>query len=540
VTYHQALHSVIAPERAELLLQDGVVLVADIYRPEGNGPWPVLLMRQPYGRTIASTVVLAHPSWYAAHGYMVVIQDVRGTGESGGIFEAFVNEAADGAATLEWAANLPGSNGKIGLYGFSYHAMTQYLAIAGGGRRPDAIVPAMGSWMPRTDWAYEGNAFRLGLNVGWATQMAMLSAAKRGDAEAYSALASMKPAELRSFLAARPDLSHLSKWLQDDAAYWEAVSPGVLLRDDKLDIPALHIGGWYDFLLQGTWAADSAFRARSPETSHLLIGPWTHAPWNRAGGSADMGTDAEISVDRAIVRFFDFYLKAAGERPDYVCLFDIGIREWHVLPSLPEVTRQEYFLTSCGLAAAALTNGRLVSDVPARAVDTFVSDPFRPTPLVGGHFGSPAGFADRSMIDNRADVAVYTSEPFVVDTTFIGEASAEIELSSPSQIFDLSAALSLVLPDGSARVISTGHVRLNGPQASATIALRPICVTIPAGYAVRLSLQGAAAPVFEVHPGSDAFAPVPDMLRKPVPISIHHGGASRSRLIMPQVQNVCR
>lgn len=540
MTYHQVLHDVIGPERAELQMQDGVILVADVYRPAAGGTHPVLLMRQPYGRAIASTVVLAHPSWYAAQGYIVVIQDVRGTGDSDGRFEAFVNEAADGAATLEWAVNLPGSSGKIGLYGFSYHAMAQYLAIAGGGRRPDAIAPAMGSWMPRDDWAYEGNAFRFGMNVGWATQMAMLSAAKRGDGDTYSALSSMKPAELHSFLAARPDLSHLSKWLQDDAAYWEAVSPGILLRDDRLDIPALHIGGWYDFLLQGTWAADCAFRSKSPDTSHLLIGPWTHAPWNRAGGSADMGAEAETSVDRAIVRFFDFYLKGSGDRPESIRLFDIGTRRWIDLPSLPQATPQDFFLSSTGLAAATLSDGRLVSNVPAQAVDTFVSDPFRPTPLIGGHFGTPAGFVDRSTVDNRADVAVYTTAPFAAETTYIGEARAIILATSPSEGFDISATLALVSPEGAAQVVSTGHIRLDHPQGPATIELRPICLTVPGGHALRLSLQGAAAPAFEVHPGGGAFAAVPDMLRKPIPISIHHGGASCSRLIMPQVHNVCR
>ncbi len=119
------------PERATLDLADGVGLVADVYRPSGPGRHPVLLMRQPYGRRIASTVTLAHPAWYASHGYLVVVQDVRGTGESGGDFDPLVHEAADGAATLDWAAGLPGSNGRVALYGFSYQGMAQLLALAG-------------------------------------------------------------------------------------------------------------------------------------------------------------------------------------------------------------------------------------------------------------------------------------------------------------------------------------------------------------------------------------------------------------------------
>ncbi|MCJ9749902.1 CocE/NonD family hydrolase [Neorhizobium sp. BETTINA12A] len=532
-----APYGVSGPERGELLLDDGVVLVSDIYRPIGEGTFPVLLMRQPYGRAIASTLVLAHPSWYASRGYIVVIQDVRGCGDSGGVFEAFVSEMADGARTLEWAAKLPGSSGKLGLYGFSYQAVTQYFAIAGKGRvRPDAIAPAMGSWMPRDDWAYEGDAFRLGLNAGWAAQMARLTTARREDARTYGAIGAVTDeAALRDLLVSRPDISHLVKWVADEKDYWDAVSPGALLADDPLDIPVLHTGGWADFLLQGTWAADAAFRAKHPDSTHLVIGPWAHAPWNRAGGATDMGPEAELSIDRAQLAFFDFYLKGLGERPQPVRLFDIGRRAWCDFADRPVSSEAEFFLSSSGLGAAMVSDGSLSMESGAQARDTFVHDPTRPTPLVGGHLGTPVGFADRSNHDNRADVAVYTSAPFDAARFFVGEASAEIEVETQSEGFDLCATLSLVAPSGEARVLSTGYARFaGGGRVSARINLRPICVTVSEGFALRLSLQGAGAPVFEVHPGDGPFASVPEMARRPITISICHGGTTRSRLIMPE------
>src|SRR5271165_4489971 len=112
-------------------MRDGVRLVADVYRPAAPGPWPVLLLRQPYGRDIASSVVLAHPPWFARRGFMVVVQDVRGRGGSEGVFAPFHQELADGFDTVAWAAALPGSNGRVGLYGFSYQGATQLLAAAG-------------------------------------------------------------------------------------------------------------------------------------------------------------------------------------------------------------------------------------------------------------------------------------------------------------------------------------------------------------------------------------------------------------------------
>jgi hypothetical protein len=109
-------------------LADGTALVSDHYYPRGDGSWPTLLMRQPYGRDIASTVVYAHPVWFARHGYHVVIQDVRGRGGSSGEFYPFRHEGPDGAETITWLLKHPACDGRIGMYGFSYQGATQLLA----------------------------------------------------------------------------------------------------------------------------------------------------------------------------------------------------------------------------------------------------------------------------------------------------------------------------------------------------------------------------------------------------------------------------
>src|SRR5258708_18449355 len=96
-------------------LSDGVELVSDHYSPPGPGPHPTLLMRQPYGRDIASTVVYAHPAWFAAHGYNVVIQDVRGRGDSEGDFYPFRSEGRDGADTIRWPRARSASNGSVSI-----------------------------------------------------------------------------------------------------------------------------------------------------------------------------------------------------------------------------------------------------------------------------------------------------------------------------------------------------------------------------------------------------------------------------------------
>src|SRR5271155_4681640 len=159
-------------ERAQqFTLSDGIVLVSDHYYPPGAGPRPTLLMRQPYGRDIASTVVYAHPLWFARHGYNVVIQDVRGRGDSQGEFYPFRSEARDGAETIAWLCTRPEANGRIGMYGFSYQGMTQLLAAA---EQPEGLVciaPGMTAFDLYHGWFYHNGALRLASSLGWGLQM---------------------------------------------------------------------------------------------------------------------------------------------------------------------------------------------------------------------------------------------------------------------------------------------------------------------------------------------------------------------------------
>src|ERR1700756_1825137 len=142
-------------------LSDGTTLISDHYYPFGEGPWPTLLMRQPYGREIASTVVYAHPVWFARQGYHVVIQDVRGRGGSQGDFYPFRHEGRDGAETIAWLRNHPASNGRIGMYGFSYQGMTQLLAAAEEPEGLAGIAPGMTAHDLYSGWFYQNGALRL-------------------------------------------------------------------------------------------------------------------------------------------------------------------------------------------------------------------------------------------------------------------------------------------------------------------------------------------------------------------------------------------
>jgi uncharacterized protein len=393
--------------------RDGVRLDADIYRPESTGPWPVLLMRQPYGRKIASTVVYAHPSWYARQGYLVVIQDVRGSGTSEGIFKLFEHERADGADTLAWAATLPGSNGRVGMYGFSYQAVTQFLALAGaldrGGPKPAALCPAMTGWSIHSDWAYEGGAFCLSGNMGWALQMGAERARLAGDVPAFVAMAAAaKSLPLQEERMAWPTVlqrhshyTHYADWIgnPEPGGYWDRISPQAALAGRTGDVPMLHIGGWYDQMLEGTLAGHAAMTG-SAAPQRLIVGPWGHIPWGRRVGSVDFGPEASSPIDREQLRWFDRFLKDLGEPSSPVRLFDLGAKAWRDFDRWPDPSVHTWYLASTIRGGrfrrwAAMTASRRGRRIAARSMGAPMSPATRRRCSLR-HCGWPAAFRPRS------------------------------------------------------------------------------------------------------------------------------------------------
>lgn len=536
------------PETVTLRLGDGIDLVADIYRPVSPGHYPVMLMRQPYGRAIASTLTLAHPAWYAAHGYIVVIQDVRGRGGSKGKFKLFRNEAEDGAATLDWAAGLPGSDGQVAMYGFSYQAVTQFLALAGavraGTKRPDALVPAMGGWTIRDDWAFTGGAFGLAGNIGWACQMGAEAARLAGHAEAYAALsAAARGAPWTGPKPARPDVlerfaafTHYADWLTDDSAMWGAIAPGRLFEARPADVPCLHIGGWQDFLLEGTLGAYRACEAGGA-AQRLLVGPWAHAPWGRRVGAVDLGPEAVTCVDTETVAFLDYELKGHGAPGPEVSLFDIGAKTWCHFSSWPATEPVPLYLSSDGRAATAST-GELTVEPGLYGHDHLVHDPWRPAPVTGGAWGTPGGYQDRAALDDRSDVAVYTGAPLTRSYRLAGEVACDLFVEADAPAHDLHVTLSIVTPDGRAITLTAGHLRVFDATAfgARRVAMRAVCTTLYPGQALRLSVQAAAWPAFAVNPGTGRNPEQAETRECMVTtLAIRYGGSHPSRVFLPVI-----
>jgi putative CocE/NonD family hydrolase len=302
-------------------LSDGVELVSDHYHPPAPAPNPTLLMRQPYGRDIASTIVYAHPIWFARHGYNVVIQDVRGRGDSGGEFYPFRHEARDGAETIAWLRTRPETNGRIGMYGFSYQGMTQLLAAVEQPEGLICITPGMTAHDLYHGWFYHNGALRLSSSLGWGLQMLKADARRKHLREASDKL-ERAWTNLASCSCVLPFRSHpalhgkgLPQYVVDwfdhpePDEYWSAMDVSQSL--DRILVPALHISGWYDTYLKGSIdcfvaLSHHAGNDLARQNQYLVAGPWVHIPWRSTlwrGGPAQHRFTSPALVQPLVERF---------------------------------------------------------------------------------------------------------------------------------------------------------------------------------------------------------------------------------------------
>ncbi len=410
-------------------MRDGVELVSDHYYPPRPGPQPTLLMRQPYGRDIASTVVYAHPVWFARNGYNVVIQDVRGRGDSEGDFYPFRQEGADGADTIAWLRTRPESNGRVGMYGFSYQGMTQLLAAA---EQPEGLLcisPGMAACDLYDGWFYQQGALRLASTLGWGLQLLKADARRKKLREASDRLeqawaqltsqTSVLPVRAHPALHGEGLPSYVLDWLDHDAPgdYWTALD--VSQRLDKICVPALHISGWYDMFLRGSVdgflaLSKSAGSNFAREHQYLLAGPWVHIPWGDRIGTADCGPGALIDADTILLRWFDHWLKDSGAfaGEPRVRHFVLGDNRWREAETFPTEAGYALFLHSEGRANSRKGNGTLSVASPDadEPCDIFVYDPEVPVIAPGG-LAAASGQFDQAALELGNNLLVYSTEP---------------------------------------------------------------------------------------------------------------------------------
>lgn len=375
-------------------MRDGTILYADIYRPEGPGPFPVLLQRTPYDKSMPLSRNMLDPLKAASHGYVVVIQDTRGRYTSGGEFYPFRDDLHDGYDTVEWAASQPWSSGKVGMYGNSYVGATQWQAAKSCPPHLVAIAPRVTASNYHEGWTYQGGAFELGFNVSWtlgnltlanfpsiAARKPLLQDRRVQLAQAVDALESaFRFLPLKALPHLQDGLAdYYYDWLAhpDYDDYWKHLS--IEEYHSHITIPALNIGGWYDIFLGGTLRNYLGMREQGATQEarrgqKLLIGPWQHGSSRGPGIAGDhyfgLGSDPlAIDLEGVLLRWFDCWLKGAhngilDEPP--VRLFVMGDHVWRDEQAWPLARAQSvnYYFHSQGQANSTNGNGILSPQPP--------------------------------------------------------------------------------------------------------------------------------------------------------------------------------
>ena len=467
--------------------RDGITLYADIYRPEGDGRFPVLLQRTPYnkegGEGFARRAV--------PRGYMVVVQDVRGRFTSEGEWYTFKHEADDGYDTIEWAAALPHSDGRVGMFGGSYVGATQMLAAIGHPAHLAGIAPVVTASNYHENWTYQGGAFEQWFNQSWSAGLAQ-DTANRAIRQAANAVLGDRVLPLTDFpifnLApgSGADLTrslapYYEDWLEHPSydSFWKKWS----IEEDfsRIQVPSVTIAAWYDIFLGGSLRnyvglRDGAGNGDARAKQRLVVTIGGHAGGGRRIGELDFGQAAEeYDESRITLDYYDWLFQGKQNQfanaANPVRIFVMGKNEWRDEAAWPpsRAVTARYALYSGNAANSVNGSGSLlapgvVTRTGGSPSDTFTYDPANPVPTVGGPLccdGShlAPGPRDQKDVETRQDVLVYTTSALDSDLEVTGPVSLELWAASTAPDTDFTAKLIDVYPDGRAINLTEGILR---------------------------------------------------------------------------------
>ena len=573
-------HEVIVARNVEAKMRDGVTLRADIYRPKEDGKFPVLLVRTPYDKQWISGFGYKA----AARGYVVIAQDVRGRFESEGDWYTFKHESEDGYDSVEWAAALPFSNGKVGMFGGSYVGATQFLAALAKPPHLAGICPNVTASNYHDGWTYQGGAFEQWFNESWATGLAENTMRRRAEKN-YNPLGGMKLLPLVAYpLLEAPSSEGIAPYFTDWLAhpsfddYWKHLS----IEDHyaQIQVPVYNLGAWYDIFLGGTLKNYVRLKteagtdaARKGQRLLVYVGGHAGGSDSRKVGAVDFGEKLPIDEDAMVLRWYDWLLKGEAngvEKEKPVKIFVMGKNEWREEDDWPlaRAKNTRYYLHSMG-AANGLAQGATPAGSPAGSgqagggslstlapaeekPDQYIYDPSDPTPTIGGPLccgALPTGIGpeDQRPVEVRADVLLYTTPAFAKDTEVTGAVSLDLYVSSSVVDTDFTGMLVDVWPNGFAQNLTSGILRLRyrnsqekpelanpGETYHITVDLWATSNVFLAGHKLRLEVSSSNFPRFDRNLNTGEEQAGATRMVKATNV-IYHDKAHPSALIVPLV-----
>ena len=549
-------------------MRDGVTLYADVYRPVGDGRFPVLISRTPYSTERFPTAYDA-AVYFAQRGYVYVFQDVRGRHESEGTWMPFFSNEKDGYDTIEWAAKQKWSDGRVAMQGGSYLGQNQWRAAQAAPPALVTIFPMVASTSIYHDWMTLNGGWRLSFNFGWGPVRQESRIMQNPGPHTIDSLHAIHYDEVQKHLPLNTMQQRVGRhakfyddWLAhpDYDDYWKPLNAEEVF--DKITIPVHTFGGWFDIFSQGTLRgyvgmSHKGGSEKARTGSNLVIGPWGHGP-SQKFGAIDFGPTANVDPLPLQLRWYDYWLKGidnglASEPP--VKLFVMGRNQWAYEREYP-IARTQYrpfYFNSNGQANTAAGDGRLSWTKPADVsiADRFKYDPANPVPSLGGNnccgTPTPTGPQDQRPIEKRPDVLVYTSDVLQEELEVTGPVKVVLFASTDAVDTDFVAKLVDVYPDGTSYNMAEGIVRARYRESlSKPTLLKPgqvyrfdidlvgTSVAFLKGHRVRVQITSSHFPQFDRNPNTGAkFGTSAEV--KAAEQSVYHDAERASHILLPVI-----
>ncbi len=519
------LRPIEGPTEEMVAMRDGVKLSTIIYLPEGAGPWPVVLVRTPYGK---QSQTRSNSEW-TKNGFAFVAQDVRGTFKSEGKYRPFVDDQVDGYDTVEWLAKQSWSNGKVGMFGASAMGIAANEAAMANPPHLVAAFVMVARSSVYDQSSFMGGVFRKELNEDWL---------KRQNAE--SVLQEIFKHAVRSEFHDRGDMSK----------HWQ-----------KIHIPMYNYGGWYDIFSQGNIDNFTGLQAKAEGIGtgrqKLIMGPWGHGQLEEVKYPANSGVGAfggSMSLELA-KRWFEYWLKGVDNgimKEPAVRYYVMGDvidpqapgNEWRSSPVWPVLAKTtSYYLNSGGTLSEQLPQKRESSD-------SYKYDPNNPVPTIGGaNLFLKKGPMDQRAIGERSDVLKFATPVLQSPVEITGRIAVELWAESDARDTDFTAKLVDVYPDGTERLVLDSVLRARfregfdrevfmkkGQVYKFKIDLWSTSIIFNKGHRIAIHVSSSNSPRFDPNPntGSPLRA---DTLTQVATNSVHHDRLHPSRALLPVVRS---
>jgi predicted acyl esterase len=507
----------------KIAMRDGIRLAANIFIPEGPGPWPVVLTRTPYGKD-GSGLGREEAEAFAARGYATVNQDCRGVGRSAGEQGfPFLTDGPDGYDTVEWIAKQPWSNGKVGMVGRSGYGIPPLLAAT---QAPPHLVCAftmLASGDARRVLLYMGGAYRKEMADGWMYA--------RG--QGY----------LIPEIVARP--------IADP--FWDNLD--IVAQHPRIRIPICGVGGWYDVFLQGMIDNFVGLQknggGQAIGNQRLILAPIGHVtlqgeilypPYTRANLRDDQ------------IRWFDYWLKGVrtgiANQPA-VRYYVMGDAKDPAAPGNEWRTTDSWPLPAKITAYYLQPKGKL-DPAPPRApenFDEYLYDPKKPVPTVGGqNLMIAQGPNDQRAITARPDYLRFETPPLPTAIEVTGRVYADLWVETDAPDTDFMAKLVDVYPDGYEALVLDAPIRLRyrqgldkevfmkpGEVVRARIDLWSTSLVFNRGHKIAVHVSSSNNPRFEPNPNTGK--PLRLDSEKRVAVNrLHHDASHPSCILLPIVR----